>query len=242
MISGFRASDIGQYGIGDLSWWTNPTGFGDPWDIPVPMGVDFNPLDPFANFFAGTFVPPIPFFAPTTTSRAPNIAVGGVAAVPFSPPAEEIAAVEPYPSWEEQDAPAGIYETTRAETDWDAVYEQYVELNAPAAGYDLEEEPMAHDWGHVLRQGIGAIWPGGGNGMGGGMGLAAPQTLVAAPAVAPGLPTGVTIDPRTGKVVCKRRRRRRLLTEGDFNDLMRIATLPNKDTVKVALAKAVGRR
>ncbi len=39
-----------------------------------------------------------------------------------------------------------------------------------------------------------------------------------------------------------RRRRRRLLTEGDFNDLMRIATLPNKQNVAVALAKAVGRR
>lgn len=41
---------------------------------------------------------------------------------------------------------------------------------------------------------------------------------------------------------CKRRRRRRLLTESDFNDLMRIATLPNKQNVTVALAKAVGRR
>lgn len=45
-----------------------------------------------------------------------------------------------------------------------------------------------------------------------------------------------------GKPQCKRRRRRRLLTEGDFNDLMRIATLPNKQNVTVALAKAVGRR
>jgi len=49
------------------------------------------------------------------------------------------------------------------------------------------------------------------------------------------------IDPRTGKR-CYRRRRRRLLTEGDFNDLMRIATLPNKQNVTVALAKAIGRR
>lgn len=50
-------------------------------------------------------------------------------------------------------------------------------------------------------------------------------------------------DPRRVGVKCKpRRRRRRLLTEGDFNDLMRIATLPNKQNVTVALAKAVGRR
>jgi len=46
----------------------------------------------------------------------------------------------------------------------------------------------------------------------------------------------------TGAPKCKRRRRRRLLTESDFNDLMRIATLPNKQNVAVALAKAVGRR
>lgn len=50
-------------------------------------------------------------------------------------------------------------------------------------------------------------------------------------------------NPTTGTYGCrKRRRRRRLLTEGDFNDLMRIATLPNKQNVTVALAKAVGRR
>ena len=45
-----------------------------------------------------------------------------------------------------------------------------------------------------------------------------------------------------GQLCKKRRRRRRLLTESDFNDLMRIATLPNKQNVTVALAKAVGRR
>lgn len=38
-----------------------------------------------------------------------------------------------------------------------------------------------------------------------------------------------------------RRRRKRLLTNGDFNDLMRIATLPNNAMTKIALAKAVGR-
>ncbi len=53
--------------------------------------------------------------------------------------------------------------------------------------------------------------------------------------------SSVVIDPKTGKIKCKRRRRRRLLTESDFNDLMRIATLPNKQNVTVALAKAIGR-
>jgi len=50
------------------------------------------------------------------------------------------------------------------------------------------------------------------------------------------------IDPRTGRPCPARRRRRRLLTESDFNDLMRIGTLPNKETVKIALAKSIGRR
>lgn len=59
------------------------------------------------------------------------------------------------------------------------------------------------------------------------------------PFVAPGVQTYAS----STTVKCKpRRRRRRLLTEGDFNDLMRIATLPNKQNVTVALAKAVGRR
>lgn len=54
-------------------------------------------------------------------------------------------------------------------------------------------------------------------------------------------PSGYTYN-RAGQLCRKRRRRRRLLTESDFNDLMRIATLPNKQNVTVALAKAVGRR
>ncbi len=49
------------------------------------------------------------------------------------------------------------------------------------------------------------------------------------------------IDPRTGKR-CYKRRRRVMLTEGDFNTLLRIATLPNNANVRTALAKAIGRR
>lgn len=49
------------------------------------------------------------------------------------------------------------------------------------------------------------------------------------------------INALTGKR-CYRRRRRRLMTDRDFDDLMRIATLPNKQNVSVALAKALGRR
>lgn len=96
-----------------------------------------------------------------------------------------------------------------------------------------EEEPMPSFWDFVnpiidVAQGQ---TPGGQNFVGGP--YAAPPGMVNAP---------VQINPRTGRPMCKRRRRRRLLTESDFNDLMRIATLPNKQNVTVALAKAVGRR
>jgi len=56
----------------------------------------------------------------------------------------------------------------------------------------------------------------------------------------PGIQPGSVIGTAAPK--CKRRRRRRLLTESDFNDLIRIGTLPSKQNVAVALAKAIGRR
>lgn len=106
----------------------------------------------------------------------------------------------------------------------------------PPGGWDGGE--VAIDWGAIITTGVEQYFapdvP---------SGFYAPPSGVPAGVPATGTPAKVTVDTRTGKVTtCKRRRRRRLLTEGDFNDLMRIATLPNKDTVKVALAKAVGRR
>lgn len=105
------------------------------------------------------------------------------------------------------------------------------------------------DWGEIAGSVLGGIAGGLFDPVGLGSGV---RGLVAGPASTvtgvPSLgqqvqPRTVTVDTVTGKVtVCRRRRRRRLLTETDFNDLMRIATLPNKDTVKIALAKAIGRR
>jgi len=94
---------------------------------------------------------------------------------------------------------------------------------------ESEEEPMASFWDFVnpiidVAQGQ------------------APGQFVGGPYGVGPVNAPVQINPRTGRPVCKRRRRRRLLTESDFNDLMRIATLPNKQNVTVALAKAVGRR
>lgn len=84
----------------------------------------------------------------------------------------------------------------------------------------------------------------------GGAGFAPP--VAPAPGTGPVITGGVAaptpahsnlrFNPRTGKWECKRRRRRRLLTDSDFNDLMRISTLPSSKNVSLALAKAVGRR
>jgi len=104
-----------------------------------------------------------------------------------------------------------------------------------------EEEPMSTFWD--IASGVVDVIQGQPVGNAGPLGFAPP---VAQAGVGPRTPTGGTQnlrwDARSGRWVCKRRRRRRLLTESDFNDLMRIATLPNKQNVTVALAKAIGRR
>lgn len=139
---------------------------------------------------------------------------------------------------------AGVFEDT-ADTDWDEVYRQYTILNpegGTVATHEFErEEDMAIPWGDIFSGAID-IWQG--QNVGGGVpaGMAPPSSYVPMPGPLPSPLPGVRIDPRTGKPVCKRRRRRRLLTEGDFNDLMRISTLPNKENVRIALAKSIGRR
>lgn len=138
-----------------------------------------------------------------------------------------------------EDAPGGIYQTNRAPTDWARVYEEYVVLNAPQA-----PEEAVIDWGKIAGTIIGGYLDPFGTGAATTdfFGMAQPMAALPGPVSRAG-PQAMKIDPKTGqlKPVCKRRRRRRLLTDGDFNDLMRISTLPNKDIVKIALAKAVGR-
>ncbi len=102
------------------------------------------------------------------------------------------------------------------------------------------------DWGKVAGAVVGGYLDpfGAGRATTDFFGMAQTPRAVATPGVTglPSLGQQVRLDPATGRLVkCKRRRRRRLLTDSDFNDLMRISTLPNKDIVKIALAKAVGR-
>ncbi len=103
---------------------------------------------------------------------------------------------------------------------------------------------MAHDWGHLIRQGLGA-WGGiqqGGDEQFNAMGpiFAASDTTrpsgraalppsAAAVTYANGDACGnrryVTLDRETGKISCKRRRRRRLLTNRDLADLASLKTI-----------------
>ncbi len=117
-------------------------------------------------------------------------------------------------------------------------------------GHDLdtppeEEEEVAHDWGHLIREGIGSffepeqqVMQGGfpqqlvGSGVGIGPGQAIPSGRAALPPMV-GTGTGsdcgnrryVTLDRETGKISCKRRRRRRLLTNRDLADLASLKTI-----------------
>ncbi len=142
-----------------------------------------------------------------------------------------------------EDAPGGIYETNRAPTDWGRVYDEYVVLNAPVVA-QIPEVDAVIDWGKVAGTIVGGYLDpfGVGSATTDFFGMAGPTSAMPGPVSRAGPAGQVRIDPKTGRLVkCKRRRRRRLLTDGDFNDLMRISTLPNKDIVKIALAKAVGR-
>ncbi len=154
-----------------------------------------------------------------------------------------------------EEAPGGIYDVDRAPTDWDAVYDQYVILNQPEVpvpvfqepvpprdapvwqgsipGKSQEESDVALDWGEIIGGALGTM----STQFIGPQQAPGPMSYVAAPP-----PARVTVDTRTGKVTaCKRRRRRKLLTESDFNVLLRVATLPAKENVRIVLGKAIGR-
>ncbi len=116
---------------------------------------------------------------------------------------------------------------------------------------------MAHTWGHLGRELIGG-WLGDGGG-GGGVGITpfvdptfqTPTGGTMMPSASAGYSGGscpprktrtLTIDCATGLEIKRiRRRRRKMLTEGDMAQLFQIATLPNNANVRTALARAVRR-
>lgn len=97
---------------------------------------------------------------------------------------------------------------------------------------EKDSSDMAIDWGTILTGIVGDV-----SGAAFGPSPASSFTYGKPSYTGPGPLSALPGD----KFPCKRRRRRRLLTESDFNDLMRISTLPNKEGVRIALAKAIGR-
>ncbi len=258
MISGFKASDIGQYGIQNLTWW-QPDDYETDWySVPVPMGATFDIFKPWRDPPARIRVPSIPTgVAPTGTwngdsatpgpSEVPESAPAGVIDPEFRPEytTEESAPIfEPGNEW---------YERTAA-TDWGRVYDQYVILNQP----ETEDDEVAIDWGWLegattLGQlGTAVGW------WGGDSGLVAPTVGAAAPPAAPPPTGGIPVagnggcgptGPKYGKICLatgvvtplRRRRRRRLLTSSDIKDLSALKSIVGGAALQGAVVQAVRR-
>lgn len=157
-----------------------------------------------------------------------------------------------------EDAPGGIYETNRAETDWDEVYRQYVILNTPDW---REEEEVAIDWGEIAGSVIGGILDPFGAGAAttsyfqprGVANIAqVPQSIApAAGAVTMAAANGgcPPTGPKYGKICLatgvvtplRRRRRRRLLTSSDIKDLSALKSIVGGAALQGAVVQAVRR-
>ncbi len=130
-----------------------------------------------------------------------------------------------------------------------------------STGSVLEGDTMAVDWGEFAEAQVQGLIRGF-TGVGGPpvysvpVGFAGPSPgAVPAPITTPpgagggggGLcptdscgPRYLTYDCKTGTFTHRRRRRRgKLLTNEQFNDVLKIGTLPNKEAVRIALAKAI---
>jgi len=164
--------------------------------------------------------------------------------------------------------PSGIYETNRAPTDWDRVYDEYVILNAP----EVEEVPVHHtviDWGvdvaasvlggildpvgigEAVRTAYAPSWlttPGvtGIPSLGQQTSLAAPTPITAGATMEHGCPP---YGPKYAKICLatnvitplRRRRRRRLLTSSDIKDLSALKSIVGGAALQAAVVQAIRR-
>jgi hypothetical protein len=106
---------------------------------------------------------------------------------------------------------------------------------------ETEEEHMSHTWGHLARDVVGGWLGTGGNG---GYGPVYDPGYDGLVGTGPTQGSGkVTVDTKTGKVTkCGRRRRRRLLTPTDLNDLAALKTIVGGgQAMNFAVMKAVRR-
>jgi len=214
-----------------------------------------------------TTPPSLGTIQPTNLGFVGPIAAGiGLPELGFPPADDTEGATDPDDSLDavvDEDFPQTIFTPGGAparepmsDADWERVYDEYVILNP--------EPQMAVDWGDFfgdIAQGAITGWLAPeqagitGTGLVGGSagGAYAGPAPVAGPAGQAAMsgggccPTGAGGGPKYGRICLatgavtpiRRKRRKALLTNGDFNDLMRIASLPNKETVRVALASAL---
>ncbi len=199
------------------------------WDPTLSVGL---PGDPWGSPFPGFFIPTPTFVPQVVVESAP----GGSDTVQRPSPTTVV----------DEGAQPAYGEDAYDQSTWDEFYEAYEELNRGETSYDPYEPddegvPVVANIYDAIIAGIDLFDDDVQQ-------IITPVTTAYSAGFAPTTPgavgqpgSTVQIDPKTGKIKCKRRRRRRLLTESDFNDLMRIATLPNKQNVTVSLAKAIGR-
>lgn len=96
----------------------------------------------------------------------------------------------------------------------------------------------AWDWG-AAASGVIDILQGQSIGGGGGATVYNPPDAFSG-GMGGGTPRKVTVDTATGKVTaCRRRRQKKILTNANFDMLLRIGTLPRNENVRIALAKAL---
>lgn len=239
MISGFRATDIGQYGIEDFSFW-EPSGI--PAASPFDVGGGESPFwtTPFDDVLrtildaVGRYSPPSPsvYVVPSGASipQEPVRVIGTPQGV-LIPESAYDETVVPSPEVEEEVVP----HPTASPSIFDEIpdYEPYV------------EQEVAIDWGDLLTGVVDVA-----------AGVYSGQTqrdyvsnlfagpTTGAPAM-PGVtpPRTVTVDTVTGKITpCRRRRRRRLLTNSDLSDLAALKTIVGGGAaMNSAVMKAVRR-
>ncbi len=243
---------------------TFPSGFGTDWGAyvspgrPYPVGGLFNPVSEPPR--------PGPRPAPPIFPTVRILEPGPGAEDSATPGPEALPAVVVDPEQAPtatvyENVPGGIYETNRAPTDWDAVYDQYVILNAPGGDVPFHDNI---DWGSVAGTIVGGLFdpfgmgaattaafsPPGVAGMQAVPNLGAPATGItggAMPTVQAGgcPPTGpkyLKYCVATGTYSpLRRRRRRRLLTSSDIKDLSALKSIVGGAALQGAVVQAVRR-
>jgi len=217
---------------------------------------------------------PAPPIFPTVRVGAQSAGTGdsaeeasGDSAVPEDD--EEDPFIDPFfrPVWTVyESAPGGIYETNRAETDWERVYDEYVVLNEPEVEEDVPFHQTIIDWGVDVISGVagGILDPAGIGqaiqtaygpswlttpGVTGAPSLGQQTTLRPATVGAATMPACGPTGPKYGKICLatgeitplRRRRRRRLLTSSDIKDLSALKSITGGAALQAAVVQAVRR-